>query len=37
VRIGGGRLIWIVKHGALAGLRRRLAAVGQMAFSNYLC
>jgi uncharacterized protein len=29
-------LIWIVKRGALAALRRRLAAVGQMAFSNYL-
>ena len=29
-------LIWIVKHGTMAGLRRRLAAVGQMAFSNYL-
>jgi uncharacterized protein len=29
-------LIWIVKRGMLAGLRRRLAAVGQMAFSNYL-
>jgi uncharacterized protein len=29
-------LIWIVKHGMMAGLRRRLAAVGQMAFSNYL-
>ena len=29
-------LIWIVKRGALAGLRRRLAAVGQMALSNYL-
>ena len=29
-------LIWIVKHGRMAGLRRRLAAVGQMAFSNYL-
>ena len=29
-------LIWIVKRGSLAGLRRRLAAVGQMAFSNYL-
>ena len=29
-------LIWIVKRGSLAGMRRRLAAVGQMAFSNYL-
>ena len=29
-------LIWIVKRGLLGGLRRRLAAVGQMAFSNYL-
>ena len=29
-------IIWIVKHGRMAGLRRRLAAVGQMAFSNYL-
>jgi uncharacterized protein len=29
-------LIWIVKHARMAGLRRRLAAVGQMAFSNYL-
>jgi uncharacterized protein len=29
-------LIWIVKRGTLVGLRRRLAAVGQMAFSNYL-
>ena len=29
-------LIWIVKRGTLAGLRRRFAAVGQMAFSNYL-
>ena len=29
-------LIWIIKRGMLAGLRRRLAAVGQMAFSNYL-
>jgi uncharacterized protein len=29
-------LIWIVKRGTLAGLRRRLAAVGQMALSNYL-
>jgi uncharacterized protein len=29
-------LIWIVKAGLLQGLRRRLAAVGQMAFSNYL-
>jgi uncharacterized protein len=29
-------LIWIVKRGMLGGLRRRLAAVGQMAFSNYL-
>jgi uncharacterized protein len=28
--------IWIVKRGMLAGLRRRLAAVGQMALSNYL-
>lgn len=26
----------LIKAGALAGLRRRLAAVGQMAFSNYL-
>jgi uncharacterized protein len=29
-------LIWIIKRGMLVGLRRRLAAVGQMAFSNYL-
>jgi uncharacterized protein len=29
-------LVWVVKRGALAGLRRRLAAVGQTAFSNYL-
>ena len=29
-------LIVLVKRGALAGLRRALAAVGQMAFSNYL-
>jgi len=29
-------LIWIVKHGKMAGVRRRLAAVGQMALSNYL-
>jgi uncharacterized protein len=29
-------LMWIVKRRTLAGLRRRLAAVGQMAFSNYL-
>jgi len=29
-------LIWIVKRGMAAGLRRRLAAVGQMALSNYL-
>jgi uncharacterized protein len=29
-------LIWIVKRGALAGVRRRLAAVGRMALSNYL-
>jgi uncharacterized protein len=29
-------LIWIVKRGLLAGLRRRLAAVGQMALTNYL-
>jgi uncharacterized protein len=29
-------LIWIIKRGMLPGLRRRLAAVGQMAFSNYL-
>ena len=29
-------LIWIVKRGMLAGERRRLAAVGQMALSNYL-
>ena len=29
-------IIWIVKRGLLAGVRRRLAAVGQMAFSNYL-
>ena len=29
-------LIWIVKREAMAGLRRRLAAVGQMALSNYL-
>ena len=30
------RSILVVKRGALAGLRRSLAAVGQMAFSNYL-
>jgi uncharacterized protein len=29
-------IVWMVKRGALAGLRRRLAAVGQMALSNYL-
>jgi len=29
--------LWVIKRGMLAGLRRRLAAVGQMAFSNYLC
>ena len=29
-------LIILVKRGAAAGLRRRLAAVGQMAFTNYL-
>ena len=29
-------LIVVVKRGALVGLRRALAAVGQMAFSNYL-
>jgi uncharacterized protein len=29
-------LLLVVKRGALPGLRRRLAAVGQMAFSNYL-
>ncbi|HJR59918.1 MAG TPA: DUF418 domain-containing protein [Vicinamibacterales bacterium] len=29
-------LILLVKHGALDSLRRSLAAVGQMAFSNYL-
>ena len=29
-------LIWIVKRGMLGGLRRRLAAVGQMALTNYL-
>jgi uncharacterized protein len=29
-------LIWIVKRELMAGLRRRLAAVGQMALSNYL-
>ncbi len=29
-------IIWIVKRGAMAGVRRRLAAVGQMALSNYL-
>jgi len=29
-------LILLVKRGAFAALRRRLAAVGQMAFSNYL-
>ena len=29
-------LIWIVKREAMAGWRRRLAAVGQMALSNYL-
>src|SRR5262245_14825525 len=28
--------MWIVKRGMMAGLRRRLAAVGQMALSNYL-
>ena len=29
-------LIVVVKRGALAGMRRALAAVGQMALSNYL-
>jgi uncharacterized protein len=29
-------LLLLVKHDAIAGLRRRLAAVGQMAFTNYL-
>jgi uncharacterized protein len=29
-------IIWLVKHEAMPGLRRRLAAVGQMALSNYL-
>jgi uncharacterized protein len=29
-------IIWIVKRGAMAGLRHRLAAVGQTALSNYL-
>ena len=29
-------LILIVRSGALAGLRHRLAAVGQMALTNYL-
>jgi uncharacterized protein len=29
-------LLLVVRRGLLAGLRRRLAAVGQMAFSNYL-
>ena len=29
-------IIWLVKRQAMAGLRRRLAAVGQMALSNYL-
>jgi uncharacterized protein len=29
-------IIWLVKRRAMAGLRRRLAAVGQMALSNYL-
>ena len=29
-------LIWIVKRGMLGGLRRRLAAVGQMALTNDL-
>jgi uncharacterized protein len=29
-------LIWIVKRQALSNLRRRLAAVGQMALTNYL-
>ena len=29
-------IIWIVKRGSMAALRRRLAAVGQMALSNYL-
>jgi uncharacterized protein len=29
-------LILLIKLDAFAGLRRRLAAVGQMAFSNYL-
>jgi len=28
--------IYLIKKGLLGGLRRRLAAVGQMAFSNYL-
>ena len=30
-------LILLIKRGSLTGLRRSLAAVGQMAFSNYLC
>jgi uncharacterized protein len=29
-------ILWIVKRGTMAALRRRLAAVGQMALSNYL-
>jgi uncharacterized protein len=29
-------IIWIVKRGTMAAVRRRVAAVGQMALSNYL-
>jgi uncharacterized protein len=29
-------LLWLIKHHAVTPLRRRLAAVGQMALSNYL-
>jgi len=31
-----GLVAWVVQHGRLAGLSRRLAAVGRMALSNYL-
>ncbi|HUF24736.1 MAG TPA: DUF418 domain-containing protein [Vicinamibacterales bacterium] len=31
-----GLFMWIVRTGALAGLTARLAAVGRMAFSNYI-
>jgi uncharacterized protein len=29
--------LWVIKRGLFAGFRRRLAAVGQMALTNYLC